>query len=82
MALISDTAKGGGGEERVDRRDAFGAQQAREGGAAQSVAAGEHQRAFGGEFAQPGPRLIQVLGPAGASSDVADASNTLTLIEP
>jgi len=35
-----------------------------------------------GEFAQPGPRLIQVLGPAGASSDVADASNTLTLIEP
>lgn len=35
-----------------------------------------------GEFAQPGPRLVQVLGPAGASSDVADASNTLTLIEP
>lgn len=35
-----------------------------------------------GELAQPGPRLIQVLGPAGASSEVADASNTLTLIEP
>lgn len=35
-----------------------------------------------GEFAQPGPRLIQVLAAAGASSDVADASNTLTLIEP
>jgi len=35
-----------------------------------------------GEFAQPGPRLIQVVGPAGASSDVADASNTLTIVEP
>jgi len=35
-----------------------------------------------GDAAQAGPRLIQVIGPAGASSDVADASNTLTIVEP
>ncbi|MDZ4350344.1 MAG: IPT/TIG domain-containing protein [Xanthomonadaceae bacterium] len=35
-----------------------------------------------GDAAQAGPRLIQVIGPAGASSAVADASNTLTIVEP
>jgi len=32
--------------------------------------------------ADPGPRLIQVVAPAGNSGDVANAANTLTVVEP
>lgn len=32
--------------------------------------------------AEPGPRLIQVVAPAGDSGDVANAANTLTVVEP
>jgi len=32
--------------------------------------------------AEPGPRLIQVVGPAGTSGEVANATNTLTVVEP
>ncbi|MEX2497980.1 MAG: hypothetical protein WD397_03780 [Wenzhouxiangellaceae bacterium] len=35
-----------------------------------------------GENAEPGPRLIQLVSPAGESSDTATAANTLTVVEP
>lgn len=35
-----------------------------------------------GEAAEPGPRLIQVIGPAGESDETATAANTLTIVEP
>ena len=33
-------------------------------------------------LAEPGARLVQVVGPGGVSSEVADASNTLTIVRP